>query len=209
VLFAAPSNAVLAGIRAALERDRFDICCSTKDAAETVAAVIERKPDICLIDIDLPGGGIVATARITGLQAQTAVVMLVRSEDDGRLLDALRAGALGYVDERMDGERLGAVLGGVLAGEAALSRVFAARLVEEFRGREQRRLRRSDGAAAIALTPREWDVVELLKDGDSTAEIAGRLGISPVTVRRHVSMILGKLDAPDRAAVVALTDPRD
>jgi DNA-binding NarL/FixJ family response regulator len=73
-------------------------------------------------------------------------------------------------------------------------------LIEQVRGRPQRQIALPDGP--VELTVREWDVAELLRDGLSTAEIAGRLGVSPVTVRRHMGSVLRKLGAPDRQAAV-------
>jgi DNA-binding NarL/FixJ family response regulator len=85
----------------------------------------------------------------------------------------------------------------VLAGEAALPRSLTARVIEEFRGRGKRRLPFT-GERGAALTSREWEVLDLMRDGLSTAEIAERLFVSRVTVRRHVSGILRKLQVGSR-----------
>jgi DNA-binding NarL/FixJ family response regulator len=102
-----------------------------------------------------------------------------------------------------DPERLPNALRGVLAGEAALPRDLVARLIDEFRDRGRRRLPLVAGRG-VELTSREWEVLDLLAEELTTAEVAQRLFVSPVTVRRHISSIVEKLGAPDRAAAVRL-----
>lgn len=168
-------------------------------------AAIEHRPDVALLDINMPGNGIVAAGEITSRLPNTAVVMLTVSRDDDDLFAALRAGAAGYLLKDTDPDRLPMALLGVLRGEGALPRTLVARLVEEFRGRGKRRLT-IRGKRNVELTPKEWEVLESLRDGLSTEEIAERLYVSPVTVRSHVSAILKKLKVPDRAAAVELLE---
>jgi len=151
----------------------------------------------------MPGSGIAAASRIMAALPETAVVMLTVSRQDEDLFDALRAGASGYLLKGMDEAALGDALHRVLKGEAPLPGSLVARLVEEFRDREHRRVAVPQGAAA-RLTGREWDVLELMLTGTSTADISERLFISPTTVRSHVSTILKKLGVPDREAAVKL-----
>jgi Response regulator containing a CheY-like receiver domain and an HTH DNA-binding domain len=101
--------------------------------------------------------------------------------------------------------RLSHALTGVLRGEAALPRALVMRLIDEFRRRDGRRPMRLSGRG-VALSDREWRVLSGLREGRTTAEIAGRLGVTEVTVRRHVSRILAKLHVRDRAAAVRLAD---
>ena len=131
--------------------------------------------------------------------------MLTVSRQDDDLFDALRAGASGYLLKGMDEDAIGDALQRVLAGEAMLPGTLVARLVDEFRDREQRRIAVSDGQTA-RLTGREWDVLELMRKGASTAEISERLFVSPTTVRSHVSAILRKLGVPTREAAIRLLD---
>src|SRR5206468_6425790 len=116
----------------------------------------------------------------------------------------VRAGAVGYLLKDMDPERLRFALLGVTQGEAALPRVLVTRLMLEFRVREGRRRLLAAGGHQAELTRREWDVLTLLAEGASTREIAASLNVSAVTVRRHVSGVLGKLGVSSREAAVEL-----
>jgi DNA-binding NarL/FixJ family response regulator len=191
-------------VRLALEHNgEFRVCAEAHDAPTAVAAALVDQPNVCLLDINMPGSGIAAAARITAALPETAVVMLTVSRQDDDLFDALRAGASGYLLKGMDEEALGAALHQVLKGESPLPGSLVARLVEEFRDREHRRVAVPQAAAA-RLTGREWDVLELMRTGASTGEISQRLFISPTTVRSHVSTILKKLGVPDREAAVKM-----
>jgi DNA-binding NarL/FixJ family response regulator len=106
----------------------------------------------------------------------------------------------------MNEEELPKAVERVLDGEASLPGNLVARLIDEFRGRERFRVN-LPGDRAVLLTPREWDVLELMRAGSTTAEIAERLFVSPTTVRSHVSAILRKLEVRDRSAAIALLDP--
>jgi len=193
-------------VRLALESGgEFRVCAEARDTPSAVAAALEERPDVCLLDINMPGSGIAAAARITAALPETAVVMLTVSRQDEDLFDALRAGASGYLLKGMDEGALGDALHGVLKGEAPLPGSLVARLVEEFRDREHRRVAVPQGATA-RLTGREWDVLELMRTGASTADISNRLFISPTTVRSHVSTILKKLGVPDRDAAVRMLE---
>jgi DNA-binding NarL/FixJ family response regulator len=213
----APLRAVIAddhaptreGVREALAAGGIAVVAEAASADAAVEAAHREKPDVCLLDINMPGGGIAAAGRITEELPPTAVVMLTASRDDADLFDALKAGASGYLLKDMDPGRLPAALRGVLAGEAALPRTLVARVLEEFRGVERRPLPRFLKRRGVELTDREWEVLELLREELSTAEIANRLGVSPVTVRRHVSAILAKLRVPDRKAMARLLEEHD
>jgi DNA-binding NarL/FixJ family response regulator len=148
----------------------------------------------------------VAAAKITERVPGTAVVMLTVSRDDEDLFAALKAGASGYLLKDMDASRLHAALLGVLQGEAALPRTLVARVIDEFRAAERRPVLRLLGRRGVELTDREWEVLEQLRQGLDTGEIAARLGVSPVTVRRHVSGILAKLRVRDRKEMLQLLD---
>ena len=206
VLLADDHAAVRAGIRLALAGEGFNVVAEAADGPEAVAAAIEARPDIALLDVNMPGSGIKAAEEIVQALPNTTVVMLTVSRDDDDLFAALRAGASGYLLKDTDPGRLPFALRGVLEGEAALPRGLVARLIDEFRTRGKRRRLPLMRARGVELTEREWEVLEFLHDGLSTAEIADRLSISPVTVRRHVSEILKKLRVTSREEAVKLME---
>jgi DNA-binding NarL/FixJ family response regulator len=190
------------GVRIALERDGFEICAEADDAATAVEAAQRERPDICLLDIQMPGSGIHAAEEIARKVPDAAIVMLTVSRSDRDLFDALRVGASGYLLKDTDPERLPLALRGVLDGEAALPRHLVSLVIEEFRERGRRRpLLKKRG---VVLTDREWEVLELMSQGLTTFEIADRLFIEPVTVRAHVSAILKKLQVSSRKAALEL-----
>ena len=196
-----------AGVRRALETAGWIVCGEGQDAKSAIALAEEHRPDVALLDIHMPGGGVTAAERISALLPNTAVVMLTVSRNDADLFSALRAGASGYLLKDIDPDRLPMALEGVLRGEAALPRNLVARLMEEFRGRGRRRMTLPN-RQAVALTSREWEVLELMGEGRRTSEIAERLQVSAVTVRTHVSAILRKLHVKDRAEAVQLLAER-
>jgi DNA-binding NarL/FixJ family response regulator len=206
VLIADDHPPTRAGVRAALERGGFVVCAEAPDGKTAVQAARTERPDVCLLDIHMPGDGIRAAEVIARELPETAVVMLTVSRTDSDLFDALRVGACGYLLKDIDPARLPLALHGVLEGEAALPRRLVSLLIEEFRERRRRRRILLGGRRSVELTDREWEVLELMRQGLSTEEIGTRLFISPVTVRTHVSAILRKLQVPNREAAVALLD---
>jgi DNA-binding NarL/FixJ family response regulator len=183
----------------------FDICAVVANAAQAVQAAVVNRPDVCLLDIRMPGSGIAAAWEISARLPEAKIVMLTVSDDDTDLFAALRAGADGYLLKTMNFSRLPDALAGVCSGEAAMQRTLVARVLERFRGQEPRwRQILGSEPAGGRLTSREWEVLELLTRERSTAEIAQRLVISPGAVRVHVCSIVRKLRATDRAGVIEL-----
>ncbi len=191
------------GVQQALEADGCVVVAALPDGPRAVAAAIEHRPDVCLLDIHMPGSGIRAASEITKALPGTAVVMLTASRDDEDLFEALRAGASGYLLKDMDPDRLAAALRGVMDGEAALPRTLALRVMRQLQSPSRRVFRPSAGAAA-RLTSRETEVLELMAEGLSTEQIADKLFVGKVTVRTHVSNVLKKLRVPDRESAVRL-----
>ena len=192
------------GVRRALERGGFEVCAEAHDAASAVEVAEREQPDICLLDIQMPGSGIYAADEIAQKVPDAVVVMLTVSRSDRDLFDALRVGASGYLLKDIDPERLPLALSGVLEGEAALPRHLVALVIEEFRERGRRRpLLKKRG---VVLTNREWEVLELMSQGLTTFEIADRLFVEPVTVRTHVSAILKKLHVSSRKEALQLLE---
>ena len=193
-----------AGVRDALEQQACVVVAETATADEAVEAAREHRPDVCLLDIHMPGSGIAAAAEITHTVPGVSVVMLTASRDDEDLFAALRAGASGYLLKDMDPSRLGHALRGVMAGEAVLPRWLVHKVIDQLRATPRRRIALPGRAKPAELTEREAEVLELMGRGLSTEEIAGRLFLAQVTVRTHVSAILRKLRVPDRKAAVRL-----
>ncbi len=185
--------------------DRFDVCAVAADAAQAVQAAVRERPDVCLLDVRMPGNGVAAAWEIAARLPHAKIVMLTVSDDDADLFAALRAGADGYLLKTMNFRRLPDALAGVSSGEAAIQRTLVARVLDRFRGREPR-WRRVVGSETTArrMTSREWEVLELLAQRRSTAEIAGELVLSTSAVRVHIASIVRKLEVSDRAAVVEL-----
>jgi DNA-binding NarL/FixJ family response regulator len=194
-----------ADVRRALEADgRFQVCADRADAVGAVQAAVRERPDICLLDVKMPGSGLSAAWEITGRLPRTKIVMLTVSGEDTDLFAALRAGAAGYLLKTMDFAGLPDILNGVCAGEAAIPSALVTRLLGRFRAREPRWRRPLDHGYAERLTSREWEVLELLAQGHSTAQIASTLVITASAVRVHITAIVRKLRVPDRAAAVEL-----
>jgi DNA-binding NarL/FixJ family response regulator len=185
------------GVRMALMRGGFQVLAEAADRDSAVEAVLQERPDICLLDISMPGGGIEAAATLAQVAPATAVVMLTVSGSASDLLAALRAGAKGYLPKDTSPDRLPAALAGVLKGEAALPRTLVGRILHEIHALppSQAHPVRVDG---VELTTRESEILRMLRTGLSTIEVGERLSLSPVTVRRHISAATTKLGAADR-----------
>jgi DNA-binding NarL/FixJ family response regulator len=189
-------------VREALERHGFVVVGEASDAAAAIGAATRLLPDICLIEIKLPVEGLNAIGRIAKASPETMIVVLSRSDHPEDVVTAFTRGASGYLLKGIDGERLASTLRGAYHGEPPLSRSLVPYLVDEIRRGSIRRITLPSGP--VTLTPREWEVGQLLREGRSTTEIAEVLGVSPITVRRHVGLLLNKLGAKNRDAAVEL-----
>lgn len=181
------------GIRMALDGE-VQICAEVDDPGQAIRAAKREQPDVCLIGRALCGDGMATVRGICRAAAAVAVVILAQERDDEDLLDAVRAGAIGYVPGALDAARLRRVIAAVSAREAVVPRGMVLDLVMELRG---------VGDGADALTFRESQVLGMLRRGHSTATIAGRLGIAPVTVRRHISELVHKFGVEDRSELMS------
>jgi DNA-binding NarL/FixJ family response regulator len=189
-------------VRAALEEHPdFEVCAEAPDAPGAVAGALRERPDVCLLDVHMPGRGVAAAWEIHSRLPHSKVVMLTVSREDADLFAALRAGALGYLLKDMDPRSLPRALQSVLSGEVAIPRELVAQVVEGFRDPSARRRDALSEGAGQQLTSREWQVLELLRQDLTTAQIARRLVLSPVTVRTHVNAVLRKLQLRDRDAL--------
>jgi two-component system nitrate/nitrite response regulator NarL len=195
-----------AGVRMALERDGWEVCAEVGNAGDAVAAAVRERPDVCLIDIGMPGNGLRAVSGIARRLPGMPIVMLTISRSSDDLFDALRAGASGYLLKDMDPAMLPPALRAAVAGEAALPGALTARLIEEFRRRGAGGRSITVAGRTVELTPRERDVLEMLAKGLTTSQMASRLFLSDVTVRRHMSSVMHKLDVTSREELKRLVD---
>lgn len=201
VLLAERDGPTRAGIRLVLRDAGFDVVAEAQERDGAVDAAREHRPDVALVSADLPDGGVEVAQAIAESVPGTKVIVMSSRPDGQELLAAVLAGATGYLAKEISAERLPQALDGVLRGEVALPRRHTQHLLDALRGRENERTLVTAQANA-ALTDREWEVLRLLGERASTAQMAQRLGISQVTVRRHVSTLLRKLGVTDRAGAV-------
>jgi DNA-binding NarL/FixJ family response regulator len=180
----------------------FEICALARDAPAAVAAALRERPDVCLLDVRMPGNGIAAAWEIHSRLPMTRIVMLTVSHDDGDLFAALRAGASGYVLKDLNPRRLPRAVLAVANGEAAVPRALVGRIIDQFRDQGARRRAPAVEPRGALLTSREWQVLDLLRQGLTTAQIARRLVVSPVTVRTHLRAVMLKLGVDDRDELI-------
>lgn len=196
-------------VRRAVCRALAGTACTEFAECDSARAAIEQaardRPDICIIDSAVPGGALDAIRAIDRMHAP--VVVLADEVDEDAVLQAVRAGAVGYLAKDIAPERLRAAIEGTLDGEAALPRRLVRSLTREVR--ELDRAERVSTAVADGFTRRERQVLQLLRREVTTAEMAVDLDVSPVTVRRHVSELLRKLGATDRADALRLLQTLD
>jgi DNA-binding NarL/FixJ family response regulator len=187
-----------AGVRMALERGGLEVVAEAGNADDAVRLAARLHPDVCLLDIEMPGGGIRAAREIRAAVPNADVLMLTVAQDESTVFDAIRAGAAGYLLKDMDPATLPEAVRKVAAGEAVLPGRLVRWLIDEVRRHETRSSSTLNESVRVPITPREREVLEMLGDRRSTAEMAAELKLSPVTVRRHVSALLGKLSVGSR-----------
>ena len=191
VLIVDDHSVVRQGLRMFLSSDpELEIVGEARDGAEAVRLARELHPDVVLMDLLMPVmDGIAATTAIRREAPDIEVVALTSVLEDAAVVDAVRAGAIGYLLKDTDAHELRRAIKAAAAGQVQLSPQAAARLLREVRTPEQIR---------EPLTERETDVLRLLAQGKSNKEIAGALHIAEQTVKTHVSHILDKLGVPSR-----------
>ena len=204
VLVADDQALVRAGFRMILTADGIDVVAEAVNGAEAVDAVRRTRPDVVLMDIRMPElDGLQATRRIlTGAPEDPRVIILTTFDLDHYVYAALTAGASGFLLKDVTPEHLVAAVRLVRAGDALLAPSITRRLVERFAGRDPATAATHRDLAA--LTPRELEVLQLLAQGMSNAELAARLHLSEATVKTHVARILAKLGLRDRVQAVVV-----
>jgi len=186
----------LDGLRAALRVDDIDVVGEARSADDAVLAAAELEPDLVLMDLQLPGGGLEAIRAILAARAGARVLVLTMSEDQRTVSAAVQAGASGYLVKGADRTTLLDAVRAVAAGNAFFGAGVAASVLAS--------MARAEPLAFPQLTDREREVLELLGEGLTNAAIGHRLFVAPKTVRNHVSNVLSKLGVEDRESAGSL-----
>jgi DNA-binding NarL/FixJ family response regulator len=204
VVLADDQALVRAGFRLLLDtEDGFEVVGEAGDGAQAVRQAHEHRPDVVVMDIRMPGtDGLAATRQVCAELPDVKVLVLTTFNVDEYVFEALRAGASGFLLKDTDPVELLHALRVVAEGEALLAPSVTRKLIEEFANRPEHR--RPDPKALRELTAREREILALVAAGMSNDEIAEHLVISPATSRTHVSRVLTKLGARDRAQLVVL-----
>lgn len=188
-------------VRTIAESVEFEVVAEAGDADGAVAAVAAHAPDLALLDISMPGGGIAAAARIAQTHQGVHIAMLTASEADQDVLAAMKAGAIGYVLKGVSADELFEVLREVAAGRAHVPPTLAARVLAAMQQPTPAR----DRGGVEDLTKREEDILRRVSRGLSNKEVAADLGLQEKTVKHYMTIILEKLQARNRveAALIA------
>jgi NarL family two-component system response regulator LiaR len=189
-------------VKEALQRAGMTVVAEAENGRQAIDLALQHRPDAILMDVVMPDvDGLSATRHIVSEAPNQVIILVSRGDDEAIGLASLRAGAAGYISKDLDLDALPRTVAGAVNGEAAISRRLVMRLVERLRGVSGRSY--VPPQAQRRLTPREWDVIDMLAQGDSTDQIAASLSLSIETVRSHIKHILRKLDARSRAEAIA------
>ena len=199
VLLADDHTLVRAGIRGLLEGlPGVEVVGEADDGPEALRKADELRPDVVLLDVGMPGlNGLEAAARITAIDATIRILILSMHTSEEYVLRALRAGCAGYLVKGSAVSELEIAVRAVARGETYLSPVVSRRVVEDY-------VNRTGGAAdpLDALTPRQREILQLVAEGNTSKDIAQRLGLSFKTVETHRSQIMERLGVHDVAGLV-------
>ena len=183
-------------------QDDIDVVGEAQDGSTGIELVRDKRPETVLIALSLPDRSSSDVMReMLTISPQPCVIVLFIEGDEEAQMHALREGAAGCLPKTIDLEILPRVLRGVRAGEAAVTRTLATRVLEKVRMLDRSELDRLR-PVRTPLTQREWEVVDLLSEGRTTGEIADQLDISISTVRSHLKHVLGKLGIHSRDEVI-------
>ena len=175
----------------------FEVAGVAANGLEAVREVVLTKPDVALLDLNMPElGGIAVTRELARVAPRVAVLVLTMHEDDDAVFAAMRAGARGYLVKGVEQDDIARAIRSVAAGEAIFGPGVAQRVLASLQAPP------SPGAVFPELTAREHEILDLLAAGLNNSAIAGRIGVAPKTVANYVSSIFTKLQVADRAQAI-------
>lgn len=184
-----------------------EVVAEGTSAADAIRLAAEHLPDLLLLDINIPGGGLSAVPTIASANPATKIVMLTASEEEDDVVSALKAGARGYIVKGVSARELKTILRAVQNGEAYVSPTLAASLLSDFKATAGTK----KSGPLQDLTQRECEILERVAIGKSNKEIAAELFLSEKTVKHHMTNILQKLHVRNRveAALLAQNQARN
>ncbi len=188
-LLIADRGATRVGIRLALD-GQVEVCAEAGSPEEAIRAAKREQPDVCLVGAGLGPDPVAVVRGLCRAAPDTGVVVLTDKSDAEELLDVVLSGAVGYVPAEIDGEQLRRIVYAIAEHEAVIPRSMVRELLNELR---------SVGRNGDGMSARQSQVLAMLRRGHSTADIAARLQIAPVTVRRHISQLVQKLGVENRS----------
>lgn len=205
VVLADEDPLVCRALREALAGEGIAVVAEAATGADAVRLTRRHEPDILLIDLELPGADpreVIRHARAAS--AGTAVLVLTTTRDDDTAVALLRAGASGFLTKDVAMEHLPRAVRAAAGGEAAVSRQLVGTLLARLRDLPEG----EPGVRPVksALTPREWEVLDMLSAGQSAEQVAAELVLSPETVRSHIKNILRKTGSHSRQEAIAMTE---
>jgi two-component system nitrate/nitrite response regulator NarL len=181
--------------RSIAENPRLEVVGSAANAPDATAQIERLRPHVAVLDLRMPGDGREVLAAVTKRELPTRVMFLSEYVDTASVLSAVSAGASGYLAKGAEGDAIRKAILDVAMGGTALSTEAQRALLSGVRSRER--------IALSSVTPRELEMLALLADGFSNADIGARLYVSPETVKAHLRNLFGKLGVSDRTAAVA------
>jgi DNA-binding NarL/FixJ family response regulator len=185
----ADRDATRVGIRLALADD-VEVCAEAGTAEQAIRSAKREQPDVCLVGAGIGTDPISLVRALCRAAPETGVVVLANERDAEDLLELVLSGAVGYVPAEVTAEQLRRIVHAVAEHEAVIPRSMVRKLLDELR---------SVGRNGDGISTRQSQVLAMLRRGHTTAEIAARLQIDPVTVRRHISQLVHKLGVENRS----------
>ncbi len=184
------------------EADGFEVLAAGSNAEEAVSLVGTHQPDIVILDLSMPGGGISATRKIAAMENPPVIAILTVSENSSDVADALEAGAIGYIVKGVTASELTASLRSIAAGEGFVSPGLASRVLLQINADSGMSV---NSSILDDLTHREEEILRRVAKGLSNREIADELDLQERTVKHYMTAILSKLHARNRveAAIIA------